>query len=439
MSTTEALTAQLPPSPWGWLRRPVVRHGMLAFAAVHVLCLIWLWPTIARGDALGDLQLYREWAENAFRGEGIMGLRADWVYPLLAWLPIGTANLFGPDAYQAVWFGFVTVLNLLSTLVVLGSERDAPRPTAAYVWLAGILILAPVSMLRIEGFVAPLVVVALMWISRFPFVAGLILAVATWVKVWPAAVIAAVIAARQGAGRILPAGILVTAGVTVIASLAGGLQHIMSFLSKQAERGLQIESPLATLPMWLDALGFSGYYTRFNQVLRTSEMGGPVPEFLAAASTTALVIGALAVAVIIVVQGQRGVEGTQLMLTGALALASLLFVFNKVGSPQFMLWLLPIVVVGLTTSDAWWGRVACLTLVASALTTLLFPLMYTGLENGDALPIAVLTARNALLAVILIVAVLRLIRFAPGVHAADAAAAEGDPFSDDSRNLSTTP
>lgn len=411
MDATSARTAQQQRSSGSWLRRPVVRGGLVAFALVHVACLIWLWPTIARGDALGDLLLYREWAVDAFRGEGVMGLRQDWGLPLLAWLPIGLSNLFGPDAYQAVWFSLVTALNLLATLVVLGNTRDAARPTAALVWLGGILVLAPVSMLRIEGFTAPLVVMALLWVSRFPFVSGLILAIATWVKVWPAVVIAAVIAARQGAGRILPAGILVTAGVTVVASLTGGLQHIMSFLVRQAERGLQIESPLATLPMWLDVLDFSGYFTRYNSVLRTSEMGGPVPEFIAAWSTTALVAATVIIAVLIFVQGQRGLAGRQLMLTGALALVSSTFVLNKVGSPQFMLWLLPIVVVGLASRDAWWGRIAALTLAASALTTLLFPLMYAGLENSELLPVAVLTARNALLVVILVVAVIRLVRF----------------------------
>ena len=408
-----AMTPAQSASQWGWLRRPVVRHGLIAFVVVHVVCLLWLWPTIARGDALGELVLYREWAEDAFRGEGFVGLREDWEYPLLAWLPIGLANLFGPDAYQAVWFGLVTVLNLLATLVVLGSTRDARRPTAALVWLAGILLLAPVSMLRIEGFVAPLVVVALIWLARMPFVAGVILAVATWVKVWPAVVIAAAIAARQGGGRILPAGILVTAGVTVVASLTGGLAHIMSFLVRQATRGLQIESPLATLPMWLDALGFSGYYTRFNSVLRTSEMGGAVPQFIAAWSTPVLIAAAVAIVAIIFVKRHQGVDGTQLVLVGSLALVSTIFVLNKVGSPQFMLWLLPVVVVGLASRDAWWGRIACLTLAAAALTTVLFPLMYTALANSEVLPVAVLTARNALLVVILAVSLIRLIGFRP--------------------------
>ena len=99
------------------------------------------------------------------------------------------------------------------------------------------------------------------------------------------------------------------------------------------------------------------------------------------------------------------------MLTGALALATALFVLNKVGSPQFMLWILPIVVVGMVTTDSWWSRPAMLTVAASVLTTIVFPLMYPLLLQVHLLPILILAARNALLVWLLVIAVIRLVRF----------------------------
>ena len=89
MTTIDASPQPPAASQWAWMRQPAVRQGLIAFAIVHILCLVWLWPTIARGDALGDLEIYRSWAVNAFSGEEVPGLRQDWVYPLLAWLPIG--------------------------------------------------------------------------------------------------------------------------------------------------------------------------------------------------------------------------------------------------------------------------------------------------------------------------------------------------------------
>ena len=117
------------------------------------------------------------------------------------------------------------------------------------------------------------------------------------------------------------------------------------------------------------------------------------------------------VAVLIWLQGRRGVDTRQLMLTGALALATALFVLNKVGSPQFMLWILPIVVVGMVTTDSWWSRPAMLTVAASVLTTIVFPLMYPLLLQVHLLPILILAARNALLVWLLVIAVIRLVRF----------------------------
>ena len=384
---------------------------MALFVGLHALSLVALWPVIVRGEALGDLVLYRAWAVDAFRGDEIMGITTDWVYPLMAWMPIGIANLFGPNAYQIVWFAMVTILNFFATALLLRASADARRPVAAYVWLGTIAVLSPVAMLRLEGVVAPIVVMALLLLSRFPFIAGVMLAIATWVKVWPAAVIAAVVAARRGGGRIIPAGIVVTAGITVVASLSGGLSHLMSFLSMQTSRALQIEAPLATIPMVLDGLGGSGYYQYYNKVLLTTELGGPVPEFLAAASTPLMIVALLAVAVLIWLQGRRGVDTQQLMLTGALALSTALFVLNKVGSPQFMLWVLPIVVVGLVTRDSWWNRAAAITVAASVLTTIVFPLMYPLLLQVHIMPILILAARNALLLWLLVIAIIRLVRF----------------------------
>lgn len=400
---------------------------MALFLALHALSLAALWPVIARGEALGDLTLYRDWAVNAFRGDEIMGITTDWVYPLMAWLPIGIANLFGPNAYQIAWFAMVTILNFFATALLLRASATHRHPVAAYVWLGAIAVLSPVAMLRLEGVVAPIVVMALLVLHRFPFIAGVMLAIATWIKVWPAAVIAAVVAAKQGGGRIIPAGIIVTAAVTVVASLTGGLNHLMSFFSLQLARALQIESPLATIPMVLDGLGGSGYFQYYNKVLRTAELGGPVPELVAGISSALLLVVLLLTMALIYLQYRHGVERQQLMLTGALALTTALFVLNKVGSPQFMLWILPIVVVGLVTTDRWWRKAAALTVAASLLTTLVFPLMYPMLLATHLLPILILAARNGLLVWLLVIALVRLVRFKPVEDGSDAV---GEPGSD---------
>jgi len=95
-----------------------------------------------------------------------------------------------------------------------------------------------------------------------------------------------------------------------------------------------------------------------------------------------------------------------------LALVTTFVVFNKVGSPQYLLWIAPVVAVGVAHDWAAWRIPAYLTLVIGGLTTLVFPIFYLPLVHGDAGAILLLTVRNVLLVVLLGWSVLTLWRLA---------------------------
>ena len=61
------------------------------------------------------------------------------------------------------------------------------------------------------------------------------------------------------------------------------------------------------------------------------------------------------------------------------ALTAALIVFNKVGSPQFMTWLVAPIVLGLVLDRRRWRSVAVFALVVAALTQSVYPLTYDGL------------------------------------------------------------
>ena len=118
-------------------------------------------------------------------------------------------------------------------------------------------------------------------------------------------------------------------------------------------------------------------------------------------------------------------------MVGALALVSTMIVFNKVGSPQFMLWLVAVVSVGVAMSGRKWAVPALSIAAISILTTLVYPLLYmqliTALNPGAAL---LLTVRNALLVVLLCWALVALYRMARPVQKgrrSQLAAAEPEP------------
>lgn len=128
---------------------------------------------------------------------------------------------------------------------------------------------------------------------------------------------------------------------------------------------------------------------------------GAVADAFAALSTLLLAVAVAAVALWTWRALRRGPDDAGAVLVAALAatlVASVLL--GKVISPQYMVWLLPFVLVGAGR----WGRVAiAATVVAMALTQLVFPPLFSSLtERGATLPVWLLFARNVLVVVVLI-------------------------------------
>ena len=109
------------------------------------------------------------------------------------------------------------------------------------------------------------------------------------------------------------------------------------------------------------------------------------------------------------------------MYAGSLLLTLVLIVFNKVGSPQFMIWLAPVIMVGLLRDRVRWRTPALLTLGIVATTFVIYPLFYTPLIHANPVMAAVLTTRNALLVALLVWTVRRIWRLGSraAVDAAD--------------------
>jgi hypothetical protein len=151
-------------------------------------------------------------------------------------------------------------------------------------------------------------------------------------------------------------------------------------------------------------------FYRFNDPdLLTWEVAGPGAGLVAKLMTPLMALAVVAIVVLLFRARKRGVPSQDALLTGSLALVSAMIVFNKVGSPQYMLWLAPIVVVGLALDRNRWRIPANLMMVISIATTLIFPIFYMPLVNGSRFAALLLTSRNVFLVVLLGWAVMRLI------------------------------
>ena len=87
-----------------------------------------------------------------------------------------------------------------------------------------------------------------------------------------------------------------------------------------------------------------------------------------------------------------------------------LLVFNKVGSPQYQLWVVGAAFFGILAKTAHWKMVTWITVITSALSWLIFPIYYGDLLDGAALGVGLLVLRNLGIIAILVYANMQLIK-----------------------------
>jgi hypothetical protein len=367
-----------------------------AFLAVHVW-LIWLSLTIAP-DAVGDVAgVYRYWMDGLVSGAFVVGVTVAWVYPLLALAPMYLATLAGMQNYVVSWLVVVTILDLIAfAILIRGAHRPAPRAIAAWWWIAALVALGPITLGRIDSVVTPIAILGLLVVLTRPALAGVLLAMGTWIKVWPAALILAAGILIRRRVRLL-AGALVLSVIVVPVGLAlGAGPNLFSFIGFQSSRGLQIESPAATVFLWLSALGDPATHVYFDQQLLTFQVSGPGVASVAAVSTWVMAAAVVATLGIAAWRARSSANGLRYLPAASLALVLALIAFNKVGSPQYFCWLIPPVLLGLLLDRARFTAVALVCLSVMALTQIVYPWIYSEVINTRPLGLLVLTARNAL-------------------------------------------
>ena len=376
----------------------------VAFALVH----LWL-GTLALyspGYPIGDVTLvYKHWTDQALIADYWMGIDSVFVYPLLALAPMLAATVLGPSLYATSWLLIVTLLNAVGFAAVTGWTRSARRAGVAWWWLAFLVLLGPIALVRIDSITVPLAVVGVLLLATRPRAAALVLTIATWIKVWPAALIGAVVIASRRRGTVAATAAATSAAIVALALAFGSGGNVLSFITQQTGRGLQVEAPVTTLWLWLAALGVPDTFVYYDTEILTFQVQGGSVALVAAVMTPLLALAALAVVALGLRAVLRGAEAGELLPPLALALVTTLIAFNKVGSPQFIGWLAVPVVWGLAAAAAGHGRgfrvPAAIVLVLAVLTQTVYPYLYDRLLGLDPGLLVVLTARNLLLFVLL--------------------------------------
>lgn len=391
----------------------------VAFLLVHVVVAVqgWAYPNQPMGDVV---LVYEPWATSALNGGSIVGITEPWVYPQVAIIPMLLAAVLAApllpwlgvsSAYLIGWAVLVTALDALAFRVLIGRAAARPRRVAGWFWCAALLLLGPIALYRIDAVTVPIAVIGGLWLATRPLVATALLTVGAWIKIWPGALVLAAVVAARSRIRIALAAASVTAGIIVVLLVLGADDELFGFLSEQTGRGLQIEAVAATPFLWLAMAGSARI--EYSVDILTFQIAHPAATAVADLLTPLMVITVLAITLLGAVKALHGAEYGRLFPPLALALVVALIVTNKVGSPQFQTWLLAPVILWLVL-DRTRARVpAALVLVLSALTCVVYPLAYDALLGAQAGPVIILTVRNLVLVVLLVVSVQRLIDVRP--------------------------
>src|SRR5690606_15103299 len=239
---------------------------------------------------------------------------------------------------------------------------------AAGYWVAFIAVLGPIAIFRIDAVSVPIALIGLLLAARHPYVSGMLLGAATWIKVWPAALVAAVVIALRRRWSIVWGGATVSLAIAAVVAAAGGSAKLFGFIAEQGGRGLQIEAVAATPFLF----GLGGGVVEYSFEILTFQVNAEGGEAVSAALTPIMAIVVVAAGLIGAWRVRGGSSVVRVLPPRALALVAALIVTNKVGSPRFQSWLVVPVILWLVWDRRRAAGPAALVLVIALLTHVVY-------------------------------------------------------------------
>jgi hypothetical protein len=344
-------------------------------------------------------------------------------YPPVALVFFALPRVIGASfRWYYVWYQVEVVAADLVVLVALyaARERDeAPwRVLAPYTAL--LLAVGPITLHQYDIFPAALTLGAVICHARRRDTAAwVLLAVATMTKVYPVllAPVFLMLDDRPVGPRVRRAVVVFTATVLAVLSplLAIAPSSLLRMVAFHSERGIHLDSMYSTIAFAARSLGLT--IVGIVLTYRSWNITGPAADLLARAATPVLTAALIASYAFIYRHMKRvgGAAVRDIRLTATSSALVLLtgLVTSKVLSPQYLIWLLPLLPL-VVRPRRWlvWSVFA----VVGPLTYYIYPLHYTELLERDARTIAALAGRNLLLLTLTLI-VADSLRVACGSHA----------------------
>ena len=358
-------------------------------AALGILLLTLSWALLHAGfwdrQQIIDTPVYQGYAERILDGEvpyRDFGLE----YPPAA-LPAFVLPAFAAENDYASAFELLmwacaaaAIIFLAYTLTQVGASSPRLYSAVAFLGLSP-LVLGSVVLSRYDLWPAALTIAALAaFLSGRERLGFVVVGIATAAKIYPLVLLPLAlvwVARRRGSREVwIGAGCFLAAvAVCVVPFLILGPDGLANSVSRQLARPLQIESLGAALLLAGHQLDV--YDPTVVSSSGSQNLDGSLPDALAGVQSGLQAGALIAVWALFAVRARS----REALLTGSAAAVAAFVTFGKVLSPQFLIWLLPLVPA--VAGGA--GLAACALLAAALLTTQLwFPFRYWHVVNLEA-------------------------------------------------------
>ncbi|MFF9122896.1 glycosyltransferase 87 family protein [Streptomyces sp. NPDC014889] len=380
------------------LTRPSTRHRLLGLTAAWLLTralMLWLLahdglPLLGGGSVAREVwKLYQHWygllSHGAFPAHDTL-----WQYP-----PGAGPVLLSPALLPGLTYfrAFVVLTVAVDALVTLALAHAGTRPgrslRGAGYWTLGLPLLLHVPLARYDVQATALAVLSLLALPRSPRACGALAALGALVKVWPAL---ALLGPPRGRPTRSAWTWAAATGAVLLTVLAGLFENPLAFARQQGGRGVQIESFGGTALALATHAGWPG---RVRYRYGSLEFTGPYVSTVAHLSL-ALSAGAFGLLLLWRIRARHWTPATP--YDAALSAVLLFTVTSRVISPQYMVWLLGLAAVCLTSPLTTQRPVAALIALASLVSVIAYPVLYQQVAACTWTGCALMVMRNALLA-----------------------------------------
>lgn len=407
-------------------RTPSLRLAMVGSMVLTLLVMGVLFPNLWYGmHEITDLPVYWEYASRMAAGETPYTPSFEVEYPPLALSLFRVpGNTHHETVYGVAFNIFMGAVALASAAVTaLVACRLWPHGGRAYVaavlFPVGVALIGTIVINRYDIAVALLLAIFVLCLTAgWHTAAGFVIGVGFALKFTPAALLPLVLLLAGSPRRSLwpLAAFGAAAAAPFVPYLARSPEGVWYTFQYHLERPLQIESVLGTPQLLGQLLGAD--WATWTWSHGSHSLVAPGAEMAAAVSggLTLLAVAAVYLGAWLTRRHLRRTPADQVLVVLALLLA--LMTFGKVLSPQYFIWILPAWAL-VAARDRW---LALLGGGALALTHAEFPSRYWNLLEMEAAPLAIVVARNTLLAAAFAIALWRLWRMPAGAPDETAAA-----------------